>query len=82
MAVLENATKNPKNIALFGFNPKRSPSNVIAIVVRNTWSAPPIRAYRLIAENFSMENSSPMINSRKTTPSSERVEIMLVSLIA
>ena len=44
IAVLENDTKNPKNIALFKFNPIASPSNVINIVVRLTCKIPPAKA--------------------------------------
>ena len=36
----------------------------------------------MIAENFSIENSSPIINNKNITPSSESDEIKLVSLIA
>ena len=81
IAVDENATRSPKNTALFKFSPKTRPSSVIRAVVMTTCSIPPTRAYFLIAENFSAENSRPIINSRNITPSSERLEIILVSLI-
>lgn len=50
-------------------------------VVRLTWSTPPSKAYFLIAENFSIENSKPIINNKNMTPSSAMVVIISVELI-
>ena len=52
--------------------------SVTKIDVRTTCNIPPSTAYLLIAENFSNENSCPIINNKKITPNSDILVIILV----
>lgn len=54
----------------------------IIIVVIITCNKPPITAYFFMAENFSIENSRPIINRRNITPNSAIWVIMSVELIS
>ncbi len=70
MAVELRATRKPVKIAVGASTPPAIASPAVRAVASTTWSPPPPRISRRMRPSRSRENSMPIVNSRRMTPTS------------
>ena len=70
MAVLLSESRNPQNTAVLSVVPAARASTATASTVSATCSVPPRKTARRMRARLCIENSSPMVNMSRITPSS------------
>jgi len=80
IAVEERAIMKPRSIETGKEKPIREPAASTMATVTPTWNPPPMSPSRRMLSMRAMENSSPMVKSRRTTPICERVSTVCISV--
>ncbi len=80
IAVEERAMMKPRSIETGKEKPMKYPATSTMATVPPTWKPPPMSPSRRMLSMRAMENSSPIVKSRRTTPICERVSTVSISV--